>query len=64
MEITDVELDGKALEIKKKYGFYYDLNELLSLKSDYQPQANLEILTDDFAPINYLDAVEMNNTKM
>jgi len=35
----------------------------LALKTDFKPKEGLEILTDDFAPINYLNAIEINNAK-
>jgi len=61
--ITSDFLEQSALALQKEYGFYYDMNELLQLKTNFQATDDLEILTDDFAPINYLNAIEINNVK-
>ncbi len=62
-KISQSNLEQSALALQSKYGFYYDLNELLQLKTSFKENNKLEILTDDFAPINYLNAIEINNAK-
>jgi hypothetical protein len=52
-----------AKERQDKYKFRYDLVELLERR--YQPAWNKsrKPLTDDFAPVEYLKAIERNNEK-
>jgi len=52
-----------AAERQAKYGFRYDLTEILDRR--FMPQRNEETepLTDDFAPVEYLKAVERHNRK-
>ncbi len=52
-----------AEERQEKYKFRYDLVELLERR--YQPTWNKsqKPLTDDFAPVEYLKAIERNNEK-
>jgi len=56
-------LAANAKTIQDKYGFYYDMNKIIHLTSDliYNPDAKL--LTDDFAPVNFLDAIARHNRK-
>ncbi|MCF6242667.1 MAG: fused MFS/spermidine synthase, partial [Bacteroidales bacterium] len=49
--------------LQNKYKFYYDLNEFAALKTKAPPLKKQKVLTDDFAPINYLNAIEMHNKR-
>ena len=57
------EVERTAKERQEKYKFRYDLTELLLRR--YQPTWNKsrKPLTDDFAPVEYLKAIERNNEK-
>ncbi|HEV2000523.1 MAG TPA: fused MFS/spermidine synthase [Xanthobacteraceae bacterium] len=57
------DLERVAKERQEKYKFRYDLTELLLRR--YQPVWNKsrKPLTDDFAPVEYLKAIERNNEK-
>jgi spermidine synthase len=57
------ELVRVAKERQERYKFRYDLVELLERR--YQPTWNKsrKPLTDDFAPVEYLKAIERNNEK-
>jgi len=57
------EVERTAKERQEKYKFRYDLTELLLRR--YQPTWNKsrKPLTDDFAPVEYLKAIEHNNEK-
>jgi spermidine synthase len=52
-----------AAERQAEYGFRYDLTEILARR--YVPEAidDAEPLTDDFAPVEYLKAIERHNVK-
>ncbi len=52
-----------AQTLQNNYRFYYDLTELLKLKTTAPSFNKQKILTDDFAPINYLNAIEMHNKR-
>ncbi len=56
------ELEQTAELIQSKHDLYYNLNKLLKQKTNYQLPGKLNVLTDDFAPINYLNAIEQNNS--
>lgn len=59
---SDEELARVAAERQAQYGFRYDLPVLLKRK--FEPSfAKAEALTDDFAPVEYLKAVERHNEK-
>ena len=62
-EKNAAELDRIAAERQAKYGFRYPLPEIL--KRRYMPEATTaaEPLTDDFAPVEYLKAIERHNEK-
>jgi hypothetical protein len=52
-----------AQTLQNNYRFYYDLTKLLKLKTTAPSFNKQKILTDDFAPINYLNAIEMHNKR-
>ncbi len=56
-------LTKNAQILQNKYKFYYDLNEFLVLKTQAPSLKKQKVLTDDFAPINYLNAIEMHNQR-
>jgi len=56
-------LTGNAKTIQDKYGFYYDMNKIIRLTSDLTYNPDAKILTDDFAPVNFLDAIARHNRK-
>lgn len=58
----DAEIARIAAERQAKYGFRYPLPEILARR--YMPEVGkTEPLTDDFAPVEYLKAVERHNEK-
>jgi spermidine synthase len=61
--ITTDTLLKNAESLQKNYQFYYDIAELLKLKTSLPSLNKQKILTDDFAPINYLNAIEMHNKR-
>jgi spermidine synthase len=63
-EKTDAEVATLAAERQAKYGFRYDLTKLLEERR-YTPayDERAKPLTDDFAPVEYLKAIERHNEK-
>ena len=59
----EAELKRIASERQAQYHFRYDLNAILDRR--YEPTWNeaTKPLTDDFAPVEYLKAVERHNEK-
>jgi spermidine synthase len=62
-EKTDADVARLAAERQQKYGFRYDLPGLL--KNRYEPTSATATapLTDDFAPVEYLKAIERHNER-
>ena len=61
-EKDEAELNRIATERQARYGFRYPLSEVLSRR--YVPEvARAQPLTDDFAPVEYLKAIERHNEK-
>ncbi|MDA3954795.1 MAG: fused MFS/spermidine synthase [Bacteroidales bacterium] len=56
-----ISLIYKAKELQQEYNFYYDLIVLINLGVDPPDIKRDKILNDDFAPINYLNAIEGHN---
>ncbi|MFZ0942412.1 MAG: fused MFS/spermidine synthase [Syntrophobacteraceae bacterium] len=56
-------LAANAKTIQDKYGFYYDMNKIIHLTSDLTYNPDAKLLTDDFAPVNFLDAITRHNMK-
>ncbi|MGO8943662.1 MAG: spermidine synthase [Syntrophobacteraceae bacterium] len=56
-------LAANAKTIQDKYGFYYDMNKIIHLTSDLTYNPDAKLLTDDFAPVNFLDAIARHNMK-
>jgi spermidine synthase len=62
-EKDKAELQRVASERQAKYGFRYDLTKILERRFDPPYDATREALTDDFAPVEYLKAVERHNER-
>ena len=62
-EKDDATIRKQAAERQAKYSFRYDLPKLLERR--FVPKFNAETkpLTDDFAPVEYLKAIERHNEK-
>ncbi len=62
-EKTDAEVDQMAAERQATYGFRYNLPGLL--KNRYHPTWNEAAtpMTDDFAPVEFLKAIERHNER-
>ena len=57
------ELKRVAAERQAEYGFRYDLTEILDRRYEPEFDAAAEPLTDDFAPVEYLKAIDRHNQK-
>lgn len=62
-EKDDATLQKLAAERQAKYKFRYDLPKLLERRFAPQWNKSTKPLTDDFAPVEYLKAVERHNEK-
>ncbi len=61
---TMAHLQAVARERQAEHGFRYDLLELLDSRVGQTPEADSsKVLTDDFAPANYLRSVESHNRR-
>jgi spermidine synthase len=63
-EKSDAEVARMAAERQMQYGFRYDVPKLIADRR-YTPRwdENTKPLTDDFAPVEYLKAIERHNEK-
>jgi spermidine synthase len=63
-EKTDAEVAALAQQRQAKYAFRYDLPKLIAERR-YEPSwdDNAKPLTDDFAPVEYLKAIDRHNEK-
>ena len=57
------ELKRIAAERQAQYGFRYDLTKILDRRFEPKFDAAAKPLTDDFAPVEYLKAIERHNAK-
>jgi spermidine synthase len=57
------DLQKVAAERQAQFGFRYDLTKILERRFEPQYDPSKEALSDDFAPVEYLKAVERHNTK-
>ena len=55
------ELEEKAESLQERHGFYHDIREILEWRYQVSADSNAVILTDDFSPANYLNAIERHN---
>jgi spermidine synthase len=60
---TDEGLAAAAEAAQQRYGFFHDVRPLLGKRRGFTVPADLEPLTDDFAPVEYLKATERHNMK-
>jgi spermidine synthase len=60
---TQSELMARAAPLQETHGFRYDLEDMIGLRMDEQPWDSDKILTDDFAPANYLKSIERHNER-
>jgi len=56
------ELRDIAQLLQQQHGFRYDLQETVDLKIDVKIDDQNLVLTDNFAPINFMNAIAENNT--
>jgi len=57
------ELQRVAAERQAHYGFRYDLTKILDRRYEPKFDASAKPLTDDFAPVEYLKAIERHNAR-
>ena len=62
-EKDDATVARLAAERQARYGFRYDLTEILDRRFSPEWNEKTQPLTDDFAPVEYLKAVERHNEK-
>ncbi len=62
-EKDEAELQRVAAERQARYGFRYDLTGLLDRRFTPPVAASAKPLTDDFAPVEYLKAIQRHNEK-
>lgn len=55
------ELEEKAKSLQENHGFYHDIREILNARYQVSADSNAVVLTDDFSPANYLNAIERHN---
>ena len=60
---SETDLLRQAAERQAAYGFRYDLTRILDRRFTPAWNEKTEALTDDFAPVEYLKAVERHNAK-
>ncbi len=62
-EKDEAELERIAAERQAEYGFRYPLPDILARRYTPDYDTATEALTDDFAPVEYLKAIERHNEK-
>lgn len=62
-QINNAQLRHNALTRQQKYHFLYGLPELLARRKPVVRLPDVKPLTDDFAPVEYLKAIERHNRK-
>ena len=62
-EKDEASLTRLAAERQAKYGFRYDLKSVLDRRFAATWKEATQPLTDDFAPVEYLKAIERHNEK-
>jgi len=56
-------LSAQAQHLQDNHDFYYDMTKVFELCRQTERDANSTILTDDFAPANYLNSIQNHNRK-
>jgi spermidine synthase len=54
---SDDTLAARATALQQRHGFRFPLPELLKRRVEHPSMARAELLTDDFAPVNYYDQI-------
>ncbi len=62
-ELDQSEVLARARKRQSEYDFRYDLTEILARRFEPEWDTTTEPLTDDWAPVEYLKAVERHNRK-
>jgi spermidine synthase len=62
-ELDEATVRARAAERQAQYGLRYDLTEILGRRFSPEWNAATEPLTDDFAPVEYLKAIERHNER-
>ena len=57
------QLFARAVQLQARFKFRYKLADLLTRRRFYTPDSSVEPLTDDFAPVNQLKAIERHNQR-
>lgn len=57
------DLHARAVAAQESLGFRYSLPDLVALRRSFTPRESIKPLTDDFAPVNALNAIESHNRK-
>ena len=60
---AEASLRARAEALQTQFEFRYDLRDFLSQRKFFTPDAAVEPLTDDFAPVNALKAIERHNER-
>jgi hypothetical protein len=55
--------NNRSQALQDEYDFYYDMNKIAGLYRRVEWDTDSSILTDDFAPANYLHAIQHHNRK-
>lgn len=60
---SEASLRERADELQNRYGFRYSMPDMLNARRFLEESGNQEPLTDDFAPVESLRAIETHNKK-
>ena len=60
--LSDAELAAAAGVWQERYRLRYDLRALVQSRRTIKPDPAAKVLTDDFAPVEFLDALKSNNS--
>ena len=58
---AEEELAVRAASLQKRFEFHHDIGEIVKHKFSVNPDPNAILLTDDFSPVNYLNAIGRHN---
>lgn len=62
-ELDEATIRARAAERQAEYGFRYDLTDIVERRFEPEWNEATEPLTDDWAPVEYLKAIERHNRK-
>jgi len=57
------ELNKTADSLQNQYNFFYNLKDLSGIRFNIVVDQKQKALTDDFAPVNFLNAIQEHNEK-